>query len=102
MPTFTLTKGAVADLIEIGRYTQKRWGPEQRNRYLTMLDGSFQQLAVDPLKGKDCSEILHGYRKMNAGSHVIFYRQKHSDEIETVRVLHGRMNIDTKLSSTKD
>ena len=41
MPTFTLTKGAVADLIEIGRYTQKRWGPEQRNRYLTMLDGSF-------------------------------------------------------------
>jgi toxin ParE1/3/4 len=100
MPTFTLTNRAMADVIEIGRYTQKHWGLEQRNKYLTMLDGCFQQLAADPLRGKDCSEIRHGYRKMNAGSHVIFYRQKHSEEIEIVRVLHIRMDIESKFSST--
>jgi len=35
-----------------------------------------QQLAANPLKGKDCGEIRSGYRTMNAGSHVIFYRPK--------------------------
>jgi len=100
MPTFTLTNRAMADIIEIGRYTQKHWGLEQRNKYLTMLDGCFQQLAADPLRGKDCSEIRHGYRKMNAGSHVVFYHQKHRDAVEIVRVLHGRMDIETKFSLT--
>ena len=102
MATFSLTKRAMADLIEIGRYTQKHWGVEQRNKYLTMLDSSFQQLAGDPLKGKDCSEIRQGYLKKNVGSHVIFYRQKHKDMIEIVRILHGRMDIETKFSSPQD
>ena len=31
MPTFTLTNLAKADLKEIGRYTQERWGREQRD-----------------------------------------------------------------------
>ena len=76
-------------------FTQNRWGHEQRNLYLQMLDISFQQLAVNPLKGKDCSEIRIGYRKLNTGSHVIFYRQTHTDMIEIVRVLHCHMDIET-------
>jgi toxin ParE1/3/4 len=100
MPLFTLTKKALADLVEIGRYTQKRWGKEQRNTYLTMLDGCFQQLAAAPLEGRACDEIRSGYRKMNVGSHVIFYRQSRIDEIEIVRVLHERMDIESRLSGT--
>ena len=95
MPTFTLTNRAKADLKEIAIFTQNRWGREQRNLYLQMLDISFEQLAVNPLKGKDCPEIRIGYRKLNAGSHVIFYRQTLADMIEIVRVLHGHMDIET-------
>jgi toxin ParE1/3/4 len=102
MPSFTLTKRALIDLVEIGTYTQKHWGWEQRNNYLTMLDGCFQQLAADPLMGKDCSEIREGYRKMSAGSHVIFYRQKHSGKVEIVRILHGHMDIDSKFAAITD
>jgi toxin ParE1/3/4 len=98
MPAFTLTKRALVDLVEIGSYTQKHWGREQRNNYLTIIDGFFQQLAADPLMGKDCSEIRQGYRKINAGSHIIFYRQKRSGKVEIVRILHGRMDIEAKLS----
>ena len=98
MPSFTLSNKALADLKDIGRYTQEHWGREQRDLYLRMLDTSFQQLAANPLKGKDCSDIRDGYRKLNAGSHVIFYRQQSIDSIEIVRVLHGRMDIDTRLS----
>jgi len=86
---------AKEDLKGIAKFTQNRWGREQRNLYLQMLDVSFQQLAVNPLKGKDCSEIRTGYRKLNTGSHVIFYRQTQTDMIEIVRVLHGHMDIET-------
>uniref|UniRef100_A0A831XMK0 Toxin n=1 Tax=Geobacter metallireducens TaxID=28232 RepID=A0A831XMK0_GEOME len=98
MPGFTLTSKAVADLKEIGRYTQKQWGPEQRNTYLALPDDCFHQLAANPLRGKDCSEIRNGYRKHPAGSHMIFYRQRSNDTIEIVRVLHGRMDVETRLS----
>jgi toxin ParE1/3/4 len=98
MPGFTLTNKAKADLKVIGLYTQNQWGRVQRDKYLTMLDDCFQQLAVNPLKGKDCSEIRDGYRKISVGSHLIFYRQTSEDAIEIVRVLHGRMDIETRLS----
>ncbi|MCJ7603812.1 MAG: type II toxin-antitoxin system RelE/ParE family toxin [Desulfobulbaceae bacterium] len=98
MRTFVLTNRAKYDLQEIGRYTQKTWGRDQRNIYLRMLDLSFHQLAANPLIGNDCSEIRPGYLKINAGSHVIFYHQKTDDLIEIVRILHGRMDIETRLS----
>lgn len=99
MPSFTLTKMAKADLKEIAKFTQNRWGREQRDLYLQMLDVSFHQLAANPLKGNDCSDIRVGYRKLIAGSHVIFYRQTLTDTIEIVRVLHGHMDIETQLIS---
>ena len=99
MPIFTLTNKAIEDMRDIGRYTLEYWGREQRNLYLGMLDVSFRQLAANPLKGKDCSDIRNGYRKFNAGSHVIFYQQKSGDAIEIVRILHGRMDCEIRLAS---
>lgn len=98
MPLFTITNLAKSDLKEIGRYTQERWGREQRDQYLTMIDACFHRLAANPLTGKDCNEIRDGYRKLNVGSHVIFYRQTLTDNIEIVRILHGRMDIETRLA----
>ena len=98
MPLFTLTNQAKIDLKEIGRYTQRHWGREQRNRYLAMLDTCFHQLAVNPLQGKECSDIRTGYRKFTVGSHVIFYHRKNSDVIVIVRVLHSRMDTEIRLS----
>jgi len=63
-----------------------------------MLDACFHQLADNPLLGKDCSDIRSGYRKLNAGRHLIFYRQTPTDRVEIVRVLHGRMDVETRLA----
>ncbi len=98
MASFYLTHTAKADLKDIGRYTKKQWSVVQRDRYLTMLDDCFQDLAAKPLKGRDCSDIRVGYRKYSAGSHVIFYRQVANDTIEVVRILHSRMDVDRRLS----
>jgi len=98
MADFNLTQKAKADLLEIGRYTLARWGKEQRDLYLRMLDGCFRRLAANPLHGVECSAIRGGYRKLTAGSHVIFYRQVNDRAIEIVRILHGRMDPDVQLS----
>ena len=98
MHHFTLTKDAKRDLKDIGRCSQNHWGRDQRNRYLAMFENTFQQLASNPLKGKDCSDLRYGYRRFNVGSHVVFYHQVSSDAIEIVRVLHGRMDPTTRLS----
>jgi toxin ParE1/3/4 len=102
MQTFTLASKALEDLKGIGRFTQFRWGRQQRLNYLAMLDNSFQQLAADPLIGQDASDIRRGYRKHRAGRHVIFYRQKTKDAIEIVRILHGRMDIETMLNDPSE
>jgi toxin ParE1/3/4 len=99
MSTFTLTNKAVADLKDIGRYTLEHWGREQRNLYLRMLDESFQEVAANPLLGTDCSDIRNGYRKLNAGSHVIFYHQDTAGCVQIVRILHGRMDCESRLTS---
>ena len=98
MSRLTLTNKAKADLLEIGRYTQERWGREQRDRYLTILDTCFKQIASNPLLGKDCSDIRKGYRKLSVGSHVIYYHRTNTGTIEIVRVLHSRMDMEAHLS----
>lgn len=52
MPLFSLTKQALEDLRKIGRYTQERWGQEQRRYYLALLDRCFHALAENPNQGK--------------------------------------------------
>ena len=98
MPVFTLTEKAKADLKDIARFTQKRWGREQRNKYLELLDGSFHKLAGNPLIGRDCSDVKTGYRKFPTGSHVIYFRSRSATEIEIVRVLHESMDVEIQLS----
>jgi toxin ParE1/3/4 len=100
MQGFVLSNAAKTDLKAIGRYTQATWGIDQRNRYLTLLDGCFHNLAANPLMGRDCSDIGNGYRKQAIGKHVVFYRQSEPHLIEIIRILHERMDVETRLSDS--
>ncbi|MBF0308864.1 MAG: type II toxin-antitoxin system RelE/ParE family toxin [Magnetococcales bacterium] len=91
MPTFILTHKALEDLKGIGRYTGGRWGQEQRNRYLGMLDRCFHDLSANPLRGNECHLVRSGYRKYHAGRHVIYYQIVAQEDIKIVRILHASM-----------
>jgi toxin ParE1/3/4 len=97
MPKFSLTKQALEDLHEIGRYTQQQWGRERRHQYLALLDRCFHALGENPSQGQRCDEIREGYRKFPSGRHVIFYSESAGGGIEIVRVLHERMDMGTHL-----
>ncbi|MCS0265646.1 type II toxin-antitoxin system RelE/ParE family toxin [Vibrio sp. YT-16] len=93
MKPFQLTNKAKSDLRDIALFTSRRWGREQRNIYLKQFDDSFWLLAESPDIGKTCDEIRDGYRKFPQGSHVIFYRQIGSQNIEIIRILHKSMDV---------
>lgn len=85
------------DLLSIGRYTRKEWGKAQQIRYLTQLDCAFHDLADKPGLGRACDDIREDYFKYGVGKHVIFYRHTGKDQIEIVRILHDRMDIEQHL-----
>lgn len=94
---FTLTGKAKADLKSIARYTQQKWGKEQRGIYLKQYDMAFHMLAENSEAGAACDYIKVGYRKIPSGSHIIFYRSTSNDGIEIVRILHKRMDVKKQL-----
>jgi len=96
MPAFRLSAKSLEDLKSIGRFTLKSWGREQRNIYLSKLDESFHILAEQPQLGNARDDIRKGYRVYHVGRHLIFYRQKPA-EIEIIRILHDRMDMETRL-----
>jgi toxin ParE1/3/4 len=96
MAMFRLTQLALADLRSIGRYTQRNWGREQRNRYLTKLDECFHLLAEKPLRGVSCDDLRSGYRKYPVGRHIVFYREAQAG-IEIIRILHVSMDVESNL-----
>lgn len=95
MSSYKVTKKAQADLIEIGRFTAKKWGVSQRNRYLKQLDNCFSQLSENPNLGIVCDFIANDYRKFPQGSHIVFYKQDSKGLVEIIRVLHKSMDVDS-------
>lgn len=94
---YLLSPAAWADLEQIWDYSCERWGVDQAERYLLELEQAIERSAMNPLIGGACEEIRPGYRKLSAGSHVLFYRLSVEGVIDVVRVLHQWMDVDRHL-----
>jgi len=100
MKTFELTREAKEDLRKIARFTEKRWGRDQRFLYIKQFDDVFHLLAKTPTVGKKCDFIKKGYRKFPQSSHLIFYREDVNSKIIVIRILHKNMDVESKFSHT--
>lgn len=94
MPPFKLAVKAKDDLKEIARFTQAKWGRDQRNLYLKQMDDTFHVLGAQPSLGLACDHVVPGYRKFPQGSHIIYYRHRSEQPIEIIRILHKSMDIE--------
>lgn len=97
MSSFELTKKAKEDLRTIAKFTEKRWGRDQRFLYIKQFDDAFHLLSKNPSLGKDCKYIKEGYRKFPQSSHIIFYSQGVKSKIIIMRILHKKMDVESKL-----
>jgi toxin ParE1/3/4 len=94
---YAFSPAARADLSGIWDYTYERWGMDQAEEYVRQLQRAIERAAANPRIGTGCDDIRPGYRKMAAGSHVVFYRVADGIGIDIVRILHQRRDVDRHL-----
>ncbi|NQX87418.1 MAG: type II toxin-antitoxin system RelE/ParE family toxin [Halioglobus sp.] len=99
MRNFRLSRAADADLRKIAEHTLQQWGEAQRDAYITEMFDAFERLAKTPQIAMSAEGIRTGYRKFPQGSHIIFFRNSDTHDIEIIRVLHKRMDAQAHLSS---
>lgn len=90
--TLRITPRAEQDLKNIGRYTLKMWGRDQRDVYLRAIDRRFAWLAERPERGRHRPEVREGYHSYLQGSHVVFYLIRDGG-IDIIGIPHQRMDI---------
>lgn len=93
MSGYVLSPRAQADLDEIWDYTAERWDEDQADRYIHDIRAAIEAIASDPRRGRACDYIRSGYRKYQAGSHMLFFRIIHGG-IDVVRILHQNMDFE--------
>lgn len=93
MAKFFLTKKAVEDLSKIWEYTYEIWSEAQADAYYKMLIETFRDISKSPDMGKPYDEISKYILGVRVAKHIIFYRKTHPEEIEVLRILHGRMDL---------
>ncbi len=96
---YKLSVKASEDIERIWLYTFEKWSLKQADRYINLIFDEIEYLSDNPNSGKDFSHVRKNYRCAKVKSHLIFYRliEKQS-EIEVIRVLHQRMDIENRLS----
>ncbi|MFT3796527.1 type II toxin-antitoxin system RelE/ParE family toxin [Flavobacterium sp.] len=97
MAKYHFTNRALNDLIDIWDYTVEEWSQNQAEKYYNLIMASCMDLANNPQLGKSykiTSIDILGYK---CGEHIIFYREISKNEIEVARVLHGMMDLKSKI-----
>lgn len=92
MPDLTITPLARGDLLNIGRYTQERWGVSQRNAYLRLIADHLTDLQSGKTNGRDRGDIRPGLLTLTCRSHLIFFTRNQQGDVIVLRILHQRMD----------
>lgn len=96
--SYKISVKASEDIENIWLYTFQNWSLEQADRYVNLILNEIEYLANSPNSGKDFNHIREKYRCSKVKSHLIFYRLlKKQNDIEIIRVLHQRMDIENRL-----
>ncbi len=85
------SRRARADIRGIWDYTVDRWGTEQAEVYLGLIEAAVDAIVSDPKLGRPSNHVRQGYRRHLVGSHVLFYRIQ-GKTILVGRILHQRID----------
>ncbi len=97
MADYYFSEKAVDDLTMIWNYSVEVWSERQADKYYELLMISCNELARNPKLGKIYDILEQGVLGYKCGEHIIFYRMVSEGDIEVVRILHGTMDIKSRL-----
>ncbi|UTW66200.1 type II toxin-antitoxin system RelE/ParE family toxin [bacterium SCSIO 12643] len=96
---YKISHEANQDLENIWIYTYENWSLEQADRYFNLIMDEIEYLANNPKSGKNYDHLKKGYFRSKIKSHSIFYKTNSKKQvIEIIRVLHQRMDIESRLN----
>ncbi len=85
-------------LAEIWDYTERLWGEEQADRYLTGLALELDKIAASPYRWRRVkAEGLEGVYVAKYRHHFIFYRRLLGSELGVISILHENMDLPGRL-----
>ena len=95
---YKISQAASRDIENIWLYTIEKWSIEQADRYFNLIMDEIEYLTEYPKSGKNYSIVRKEYFRSQIKSHFIFYKiNRENQEIEIIRILHQRMDIETRL-----
>ena len=96
---YKISQEASRDIENIWLYTIEKWSIAQADRYFNLIMDEIEYLAKNPKSGKDYSKVRKGYFRSQVKSHFVFYKINwKKEEIEIIRILHQRMDIEIRLN----
>ena len=95
---YKLSHEAEKDLQNIWLYTFENWSNNQADHYINLILDEIEFVSLQPNSGTDYSHLRKGYFRLMIKSHFVFYKiNKKKNQIEVIRVLHQRMDIENQL-----
>ena len=98
MSEYIISEKALEDINNIWIYTAENWSFEQADRYYNAIIDEIEFIVQKFELASDFGKIRKSYKYSKVKSHLIFFKKNISNEIEVVRVLHERMDIENRLN----
>ena len=98
MPEYIISEKALEDINTIWIYTAENWSVEQADRYYNLIIDEIEYIVDNLDMARDFGKIRKSYRYSKVKSHLIFFKKDKANEIEIVRILHERMDIENRLA----
>ena len=85
------------DINSIWLYTYENWSLDQAERYYNQLIAEIENISKHPESGRQFFRGGKNFMYTPVESHLIFYRIDSEMELEVIRILHKRMDIENRL-----
>lgn len=96
MPKVILRQEAIDDLTEIWNYTVQEWSEKQADKYYETIRSACKAIGENPTIGKVYTEISTYLLGFKSEKHILFYHQISEDEVEILRILHEKMDLESR------
>ena len=97
MTEYIISEKALEDINNIWIYTAENWSVEQADRYYNLIIDEIEYIVGNLNMARDFGKIRKSYKYSKVKSHLIFFKKDKMNEIEVVRVLHEKMDVESRL-----
>ena len=97
MSKYIINEKALEDINKIWIYTVENWSEEQADRYYNLIFDEIEYIIANFEMARDFENVRKNYKFSKVKSHYIFFKKIKVNEIEVIRILHERMDIENQL-----